>query len=89
MFGRLRDAAEKANPRVSLEFYLISCGIGETLRRTSIAKEFKEIWASDFHYDAQGRIMFPKKIRQLHRQDPLCLSGAEGHFRQGIHRQTL
>lgn len=62
MFGRLRDAAEKANPRVSLEFYLISCGIGEVLRRTSIAKEFKEIWASDFHYDEQGQIMFPKKI---------------------------
>lgn len=62
MFGRLRDAAEKANPRVSLEFYLISCGIGEVLRRTSINKEFKEIWASDFHYDEQGRIMFPKKI---------------------------
>lgn len=62
IFGRLRDAARKANPRVSLEFYLISSGIGEVLRHTRIVHEFKEIWASDFDYNEKGRITFPRKI---------------------------
>ena len=62
IFTRLREVAFQANPRVTLEFYLISSGIGEVLRNTSIAHEFKEIWASDFAYDEQGRVRFPRKI---------------------------
>ena len=62
IFDRLRDVAKRENPRVSLEFYLISSGIGEILRNTRIAHEFTEIWASDFNYDDKGRITFPRKI---------------------------
>ena len=50
------------NPRVTLEFYVVSSGIGEVLRNTPIAHEFREIWASDFAYDDEGRIKFPRKI---------------------------
>ena len=48
IFKRLREVAAESNPGVSLEFYLISSGIGEVLRHTRIAGEFKEIWASGF-----------------------------------------
>ena len=62
IFKRLRKVAAEVNPRVSLEFYVISSGIGEVLRHTPIAAEFQEIWASDFAYDNQGRIKFPRKV---------------------------
>lgn len=62
IFDRLREVAAASNPAVSLEFYLVSSGIGEVLRNTSIAHEFKEIWASDFAYDEAGRIKFPRKV---------------------------
>ena len=62
IFARLRDAANRANPRITLEFYLISSGIGEVLRHTPIAHEFSEIWASDFHYDDKGHIRYPRRI---------------------------
>lgn len=62
IFSRLRQAAKEANPRASIEFYLISSGIGDILRTTPIASEFTDIWASEFHYDSNSHIEFPKKI---------------------------
>ncbi|MFA4914311.1 MAG: HAD family hydrolase [Burkholderiaceae bacterium] len=68
VFDRLRRAVRASHPQVSLEFYLISSGIGEVLRATPIAHEFTEIWASEFHYeDADGKagaggIRFPRRI---------------------------
>jgi len=62
IFDRLRQAVNLTNPRVTLEFYLISSGIGDVLRNTKIAHEFNAIWASDFVYDAADKIKFPKKI---------------------------
>ncbi len=62
LFAHLRTVAHDANPRVSIEFYLISSGIGDVLRRTAVACEFADIWASEFHYDEQGRALTPKRI---------------------------
>ena len=62
IFARLREVAAAVNPRVALEFYVVSSGIGEVLRNTGIAHEFKEIWASDFAYDDEGQIKFPRKV---------------------------
>jgi len=62
IFSHLRSVAKEANPRASLEFYLISSGIGDILRQTAIAKEFTDIWASEFAYGLDGGIDFPKKI---------------------------
>lgn len=62
LFARLRKVAKDANPRANVEFYLISSGIGDILRSTSIANEFTDIWASEFAYGADGGISFPKKI---------------------------
>ena len=62
LFARLRKVAKETNPRASVEFYLISSGIGDILRQTSIAAEFTDIWASEFAYGSDGGIDFPKKI---------------------------
>ncbi len=62
VFDRLRRAAVAVDPSVSVEFYLISSGIGEILRTTKIAKHFTAIWACDYAYDATGAIVFPKNI---------------------------
>lgn len=62
LFARLRRAAQDANPRVTLECYVISSGIGDVLRATRIADEFKDIWASELHYDEHGHAAFPKKV---------------------------
>ena len=62
VFQRLRAIAKDTNPRVNIEFYLVSSGIGDILRNTPIAKEFKDIWASEFHYDDAGNISIPKRI---------------------------
>lgn len=61
IFSRLRTVAKDANPRASIEFYLISSGIGDILRETPIAHEFTDIWASEFSYGSDGGIEFPKK----------------------------
>ncbi|MBN2668800.1 MAG: haloacid dehalogenase-like hydrolase [Bacteroidales bacterium] len=45
-----------------IDLYIISSGIGEIIRNSEIAKYFKDIWASDFAYDQDGNIAFPKKV---------------------------
>jgi len=62
LFNRLREVVRKNHPQVQLEFYLISSGIGDVVRNTAIAHEFTDIWASEFIYDEQGAILFPKRI---------------------------
>jgi hypothetical protein len=62
IFARLKEYAAKNYPEIELEFYLISSGLGDLLRQTKIAKNFTDIWASDFSYDKKGMISFPKKI---------------------------
>lgn len=61
-FGRLQKHVAEVNPDATLEFYLISSGVGEILRATKIAKHFKDIWACDFEYDEDGGIVFPKNV---------------------------
>ncbi len=62
IFDRLRAYAKEINPSLQLEFYLISSGIATTLRHTSIAKNFEDIWACDFSYKSDGTIQFPKNV---------------------------
>lgn len=62
LFDRLRDAVREQHPKVTLEFYLISSGIGDIVRHTAIAHQFTDIWASEFTYDDAGQIAFPRRI---------------------------
>jgi FMN phosphatase YigB (HAD superfamily) len=62
LFDRLRSRLHQAHPTVQLEFYLISSGLGDVLRSTPIASQFTDIWASEFHYGADGAIDFPRRV---------------------------
>ena len=62
IFSRLRAVVEEANPKATLEFYVISSGIGDVLRNSTIASDFKDIWASELHYDSGGTAIFPRKV---------------------------
>jgi hypothetical protein len=62
IFRQLQQAAHQKNPAVSVEYFLISSGIRDVLVNTKIAKNFKDIWACDFHYTQKGEIEFPKNI---------------------------
>ncbi len=62
LFDHLRRVVRDTNPRVTLEFYLISSGIGDILRNMRIASEFTDIWASEFHYNNDGLAVAPKRI---------------------------
>ena len=62
LFSNLKNAISEIDKNVSLDYYIISSGIGEIIRNTEIAKEFSDIWASDFSYDNNNEIVFPKKI---------------------------
>ena len=45
---------------VEVEHYIVSSGIREIIEGTSIAPQFKKIYACSFLYDEQGRIKWPK-----------------------------
>lgn len=62
LFGHLRKHVEEQDPDARLEFYLLSSGIGEILRHTRIAGNFKEIWACEYLYGDRGEIVFPKNV---------------------------
>ncbi len=43
-----------------LNYYVISGGVGDIIRSTSITGQFREIWACEFDYDAHGIVRRPK-----------------------------
>jgi phosphoglycolate phosphatase-like HAD superfamily hydrolase len=62
MFDCLRKSAYKRNPKVEVEFYLITCGMVEVARHNCIAPYFKAMWGCEFSYGEHGGIEFVKKI---------------------------
>jgi len=62
MFDRLRQSAYAINPKVEVEFYLISCGMVEIARNNCIAPNFKAMWGCEFSYGKDGGIEFLKKL---------------------------
>ncbi|MBQ3001604.1 MAG: haloacid dehalogenase-like hydrolase [Bacilli bacterium] len=46
---------------VEVEHYIISSGLKEIIDGTSIAKEFKRIYACEFHYNASGNADWPQR----------------------------
>ena len=45
---------------VAVEHYIISSGLREIIEGSSISGEFREIYASEFYYDGEGRPVWPK-----------------------------
>lgn len=57
-FSRINSYGEKCG--VTVEHYIVSSGIKEIIEGTSIAHEFKRIYACEFMYDYNGLISWPK-----------------------------
>jgi hypothetical protein len=62
LFGRLEAHARAQPGGARLEFYLLSCGLGDILRATPITRHFRALWANELHYDAAGRALFPRRV---------------------------
>lgn len=62
MFDRVRGFAREVAPRTQVEFYLLTCGYIEIPRAMSFAAQFTDIWGSQFHYDEQGEVLFPRSV---------------------------
>ena len=62
IFPALRREVAAIDPAITIEFYLISSGIGDLLGATSIAGEFTDLWACEFHYDEDGAIVYPRNV---------------------------
>lgn len=62
LFTTLNSHAKALDEEIVLEFFIISSGIGEIIRATTIAPYIKQVFASEFHYNEKEEIAFPKKI---------------------------
>jgi phosphoglycolate phosphatase-like HAD superfamily hydrolase len=62
MFNHLRQRTHELNPKVEVEFYLITSGMVEIARHNCIASNFKAMWGCEFYYGEHGGIEFVKKI---------------------------
>ena len=59
-FKRIRDyGAEKG---IIIEHQIIAAGWKEMIEGTSIAKEFKELYATSFYYDDDGVAVWPAQV---------------------------
>ena len=59
-FKRINAYGKKHH--VDVEHYVISSGIKDIIKGTSIAKEFKKIYACDYYCDENGKILWPSRV---------------------------
>jgi len=62
-FDRInKHVRENGNGKTKVEHYIISAGMKEILEGVSIKKKFKNIFASEYHFDHHGVAKFPKQL---------------------------
>ncbi len=59
-FERINAYGKKHH--VNVEHYVISSGLTDIIKGTSIAKEFKKIYACTYAYDKEGKILWPSRV---------------------------
>lgn len=59
-FKRIRDYGDDKG--IIVEHYIISSGLKEMIEGTSIAKEFKELYATSFYFDDDGVAVWPAQV---------------------------
>ena len=59
-FKRINDYGRKHH--VKVEHYIISSGLTDIIKGTSIASEFKKIYACTYAYDEKGKILWPSRV---------------------------
>ena len=58
-FNRINKYGKKLG--LTVEHYIISCGLKEIIEGTSISKEFKKIYACNFAYDSENNPIWPNQ----------------------------
>lgn len=61
LFARLQRRIHGISEDIDLEFYLISGGFADIPRNTAIAKDFKQMWGCELHYNEAGAVEFIKR----------------------------
>ncbi len=61
-FENIKEKIKAIDSSVNLHYFVVSSGIGEVIKASEISKHFTDIWASDFVYDKNDTIVFPKKV---------------------------
>lgn len=61
-FNRINEYGKEQG--VTVEHYIISCGLKEMIDGTALAKQnvFKRIYASSFYYDENGQALWPAQV---------------------------
>ena len=59
-FDRINAYGKKHH--VKVEHYVISSGITDIIKGTSIADKFKKIYACTYAYDEKGRVLWPSRV---------------------------
>ena len=59
-FKRINNYGKKHG--IEVEHYIISSGIKEIIMGTSIAKEFKKVYACSYAYDSNQRVLWPARV---------------------------
>lgn len=59
-FKRINDYGEKLG--VTIEHYIISSGLAEIIEGSAIRKEFKKVYACEYHYNQNGIADWPKMV---------------------------
>ena len=59
-FKRIRDYGDDKG--IIVEHYIISSGLKEMIEGTSIAQEFKELYATSFYFDDDGVAVWPAQV---------------------------
>ena len=67
LYQGVKDWFERVNlygaaQGVVVEHYVISSGLTDIIKGTSIAKQFKKIYACTYAYDEKGRILWPSRV---------------------------
>lgn len=59
-FKRINEYGKKHH--VNVEHYVISSGLTDIINGTSIAKEFKKVYACTYCYDKNGKVLWPARV---------------------------
>lgn len=62
MFNTLRRLGSNTVPGLEMEFHLLTSGFVDLHRAVSFAEQFKSISGTEFHFDENGLLDFPKRV---------------------------
>lgn len=61
-FDLINTHVKQRNPNIKIKHYIVSAGMLEILEGVSIHKHFSRIYASEYHFNADGIADFPNRV---------------------------